>query len=130
MSGERSCESTLGCRRSSTTVATTTARALAELAADTERMAIRMPDMELADSPRFVGRRHRHVEPELDRSCVRRLHVFECLHEPRHPHIVRRLVERECGPPHSARALTVATKEELRVARSNAGEADSLCTIF
>lgn len=83
------------------------------MGAHSERMTVRVAEMELADAPRFVGRRHRHLQAELDAEVVQRVDLLRCAEEPRHPDASCRLVEgkgRRVCPP---RSLTVPAQEDL-----------------
>src|SRR5262245_21843807 len=100
------------------------ASALFESLADSENVAVRVPNVHLANVPWHVGRRPGDFDPLLEAVPV---HILDIIHPDRHPGaLVPRLVAAgaeghlRAAPP--AATLTVLAKEDLALARTHASE--------
>src|SRR4051794_24111335 len=91
--------------------------------ADPEGVAVGVAEMELANAPRFVGRRQGHLKAELETKRVHRIDLLLLLEEPRHPDAAGCLVEGEGRCVCASRPLPAATEKDLRLSAASPCEA-------
>ena len=87
-----------------------------------EGVAVRVAQVELANSPRLVGRGPDDVEALLECQGVGGVDVTRDRNPPCHPDAVRRVVAGELRAPLATRSLRAAAEEDVDVTRADRGK--------